>query len=104
MTLSAFCTWLIPLLLALGVWRHVLRRLPLRYETSLWSVVFSLGMYAVASRSLGDASGRHWLADAGRIEIWPAVAVWAAVFAAMLVAPARPVRPPRPPHGSTAAG
>ncbi|MFD5650566.1 tellurite resistance/C4-dicarboxylate transporter family protein [Streptomyces sp. NPDC127039] len=83
----SFCTWLIPLLLALGVWRHVLHRVPLRYETSLWSVVFPVGMYGVASRELGEAAGWGWMTAAGAGEAWVALAVWAAVFAGMLAAP-----------------
>jgi tellurite resistance protein TehA-like permease len=35
-----FGTWLIPVLIAAGVWRHVIHRLPLRYEPTLWSIVF----------------------------------------------------------------
>ncbi|MFJ9591104.1 hypothetical protein [Streptomyces acidicola] len=34
----------LPLLLALGVWRHVLRRVPLRYELGWWNLVFPVGM------------------------------------------------------------
>src|SRR5690606_8374791 len=35
-----FGTWLIPPLVGAGVWRHVVHRIPLRYEAPLWSVVF----------------------------------------------------------------
>src|SRR5262249_26957015 len=38
--LWAFGTWLIPLLIGLGVWRHLIRRVPLRYDPGLWSMVF----------------------------------------------------------------
>ncbi|MFC7789959.1 tellurite resistance/C4-dicarboxylate transporter family protein [Microbacterium sp. MAHUQ-60] len=48
-----FCLWLIPLLVGAGVWRHALHRVPLRYVPSLWSMVFPVGMFAVASLSLG---------------------------------------------------
>ncbi|KAB1643668.1 hypothetical protein F8O05_05725 [Gulosibacter chungangensis] len=44
-----FAAWLIPMLLAAGVWRHILNRVPLRYTPGLWSMVFPLGMFAVAS-------------------------------------------------------
>lgn len=83
----SFCTWLIPLLLALGMWRHVLHRVPLRYETSLWSVVFPIGMYGVATRELGEAAGWGWMTATGVGEGWAALAVWATVFAGMLAAP-----------------
>ncbi|KUN87800.1 hypothetical protein AQJ66_09230 [Streptomyces bungoensis] len=89
--LWSFCTWLIPLLLVLGVWRHALRRLPLRYETSLWSLVFPVGMYGVATRELGRVAGWDWMTTIGTTEAWAALAVWAAVFTAMLATAGRAV-------------
>lgn len=82
--LGAFGTWLIPLLIGLGVWRHLVRRVPLRYEPPLWSMVFPLGMYCVASRALGMALNVSWLVTIGRYGTWVAFAVWALVFLAML--------------------
>ena len=35
----------------LGVWRHVYRRFPLRYDPLYWGAVFPLGMYTVAHRA-----------------------------------------------------
>lgn len=89
LVLWSFCSWLIPLLVALGVWRHLVRRVPLRYDSALWSIVFSVGMYGVASTQLGHATGTPWLAALGGGEAWVALAVWLAVFAAMLVAGCR---------------
>jgi tellurite resistance protein TehA-like permease len=43
-----WATALIPVLLAGGTWRHLHRR-PLRYEPSLWCIVFPAGMYATAT-------------------------------------------------------
>ncbi|MGN6795425.1 MAG: tellurite resistance/C4-dicarboxylate transporter family protein [Streptosporangiaceae bacterium] len=82
--LWAFGTWLIPLLLGLGVWRHLIRRVPLRYDPGLWSLVFPLGMYCVASETLGAAQHVHWQVTLGHDGSWVAFAVWAAVFAAMI--------------------
>lgn len=92
MVLWSLATWLIPLLLVLGAWRHVVRGVSLRYETGLWAMVFPMGMYAVASRRLGQAEGHSWMATAGDAEAWVAAAVWALVFAAMLGSWARAVR------------
>ncbi|MFF8352926.1 DUF488 family protein [Streptomyces chartreusis] len=82
--LWAFSSWLIPLLLALGVWRHFLRRVPLRYDLGWWNLVFPIGMYAVTTHELGRATGTSWLTNAGRWEVWVAAVVWAVVFAAMV--------------------
>jgi tellurite resistance protein TehA-like permease len=82
--LWAFGTWLIPLLLGFGVWRHLLRGVRLRYEPPLWSMVFPLGMYCVASHALGTALHVPWLTALGTEGAWVAFAVWAAVFTAMI--------------------
>jgi len=49
------------LFVMLGFWRHVLRQWPLRYQAALWTVVFPIGMYGVASRSLGNAVGLSFM-------------------------------------------
>lgn len=89
--LWAFSSWLIPLLLALGVWRHVVRRIPLRYDLGWWNLVFPIGMYAVTTHELGRATGTSWLTSTGRWEGWVAAVVWAVVFAAMVAALDRPL-------------
>ncbi len=85
--LWAFGSWLVPLLVGLGVWRHLgHRRVPLRYEPGLWSMVFPLGMYCVASETLGRAIHVPWLVSVGHDGTWLAFAVWVLLFAAMLAA------------------
>ena len=51
-TIWAWGTWWIPLLVMFGVWKHGVRRIPLSYTPMLWSIVFPLGMYAVATGRL----------------------------------------------------
>jgi tellurite resistance protein TehA-like permease len=81
----AFGTWLIPALVAAGVWRHVVHRIPLRYEATLWSIVFPLGMYGVGGHYLGEADHLPIVRDIGATESWLALAAWAVTFAAMVV-------------------
>jgi tellurite resistance protein TehA-like permease len=52
----AWATWWIPLLLLLGIWKHVINHVPIRYTLTLWSLVFPLGMYALASLRLSIAA------------------------------------------------
>lgn len=91
----ALGTWLIPALLAAGWWRHVMHRVPLRYEATWWSIVFPVGMYGVASNALGEADQLPIVAAVGEYETWVAGGVWAVVFAAMLIHLARTLRAPR---------
>lgn len=83
--LLSFATWWVPLLVALGVWRHLVRRVRLAYTTGLWSLVFPVGMYGVSSHELGQAVQLRWLATLGGVVSWTAAAVWTAVFVAMIV-------------------
>ncbi|MFC5994060.1 tellurite resistance/C4-dicarboxylate transporter family protein [Pseudonocardia hispaniensis] len=77
-------TWLIPPLVAAGWWRHVTHRVPLRYDSALWSIVFPLGMYGVAGYDLGQAARLPIVAAIGQHETWVALAAWTATFLIML--------------------
>jgi tellurite resistance protein TehA-like permease len=93
--LWAFGSWWIPLLVVLGVWRHVVRRVPFRYDQALWSMVFPLGMYAAASDAFGRAAGLGALVTIAEVEVWFALAAWLLTFAVMLraaLAPASALR------------
>ncbi|MHA7665851.1 tellurite resistance/C4-dicarboxylate transporter family protein [Mycolicibacterium sp. HS_4_1] len=79
----AFGTWLIPVLIAAGFWRHLVRRVPLRYTAAFWSMVFPLGMYAVAGHYLGLADGLPALTDIGDLAGWVALGAWTLTFLAM---------------------
>jgi tellurite resistance protein TehA-like permease len=81
----AFGTWLIPVLIAAFWWRHVTHRIPLRYETSLWTIVFPVGMYGVAGHYLGAADDLPIVRIIGDSESWAALAVWAVTFIGMAV-------------------
>jgi tellurite resistance protein TehA-like permease len=96
--LWAFATWLIPPLVAAGWWRHVVRKIPLRYDPTLWSMIFPLGMYAAAGIYLGRADHLPLVHRIASIELWVAFAAAVAVFVAMLVHLDRTVRR-RPPAG-----
>ncbi|HUZ41687.1 MAG TPA: tellurite resistance/C4-dicarboxylate transporter family protein [Acidimicrobiales bacterium] len=87
--LWAFGTWWIPLLILFGIWRHVIRHYSKAYEPQLWSVVFPLGMYAVASYTLGQTPGLGFMITVARAAIWVAVGAWAVVLVLMLAASAR---------------
>ncbi|WP_432789909.1 tellurite resistance/C4-dicarboxylate transporter family protein [Brevibacterium sp. K11IcPPYGO002] len=92
--LWAIATWLVPALVAAGIWRHAVHRVPMTYAAGLWSMVFPVGMYAVASIDLGRSDhvpaiewiGLHWY--------WIALTVWAFVFVSMVLSFVRTLRRP----------
>jgi tellurite resistance protein TehA-like permease len=79
--LWAFGTWWIPLLVVLGCWRHLRHHWPLSYEPALWSVVFPLGMYSVATLTFGQVARLAFMEPLSRFMLWVAVAAWIAVAA-----------------------
>lgn len=79
-----FATWLIPVLVAAGVWRHRIHRVPLNYDPTWWSVVFPLGMYAVAGTYLGRADNLPIVEWIGEAWLWIALTAWVIAFVAML--------------------
>ena len=97
--LWAFGTWWIPLLVVLGIWRHIRHRWPLTYEPALWSVVFPLGMYSVATAAFGKAAHLAFMAPLSRFMLWVAVA---AAFVVRILGQAEHHQPPEdspPPAG-----
>lgn len=77
-------TWWLPMLLILGVWRHLYRRLPLRYDPLYWSVVFPLGMYSACTHALGVELGVALLVRVAQGFLWVAVLAWAVVIAGVV--------------------
>lgn len=75
LVLWAWSTWLIPLFVIFGIWKHLVKRVPLAYDPMYWSLVFPLGMYTVATYRLSVA------ADYSPLRLLPIVTVWVALGA-----------------------
>lgn len=88
----AWATWWIPLLLLFGIWKHGIRRVPLTYTPMFWSLVFPLGMYALASLRLSLAADFSPLRTISQAMVWIALAAWAATGLAFVVASWRSFR------------
>ncbi len=73
-------TWWIPMLLVLGVWRHLIRRFPLRYDPLYWGAVFPLGMYTVATKQMAVALDLPFLTPLPPVVFAAALAAWTLAF------------------------
>ncbi len=80
----ATATFWFPLMIAIGVWRHLVRRVPLRYHPGYWAMVFPLGMYGVATYRMRAAIHLHALAWLPKIELAVAFTAWAVTFIGLL--------------------
>lgn len=87
-------TWWIPMLLILGVWRHVYKRFPLQYDPLYWGAVFPLGMYAVGTQQMAHAMGFDFLTFLPAAFCWIALAAWLLTFYAYLATQWRGAKAP----------
>jgi tellurite resistance protein TehA-like permease len=77
-------TWWIPMLAILGLWRHVYRRFPLRYDPLYWGAVFPLGMYTVCTIRLSQALDVPYLMIVPSVFVWISAAAWTMTFVGLV--------------------
>jgi tellurite resistance protein TehA-like permease len=81
----ATATFWFPVMVAIGVWRHVIRRIPLRYHPAYWALVFPIGMYGAATYRMIAVT------DFGSLDLLPeatlvaALVVWSAAFLGLVM-------------------
>jgi tellurite resistance protein TehA-like permease len=65
-------------MVAIGIWRHIVHRVPLRYHPSYWSLVFPIGMYSAATFRMRAAIDLDTLEALPKAALAGALVAWAA--------------------------
>jgi len=81
----ATATWWIPMLIVLGFWRHVYKKVKLTYDPLYWGAVFPLGMYTACTFKLALSLNQEYLLIIPRIFIYVAFAAWIATFTGLIL-------------------
>jgi tellurite resistance protein TehA-like permease len=82
----AWATLWIPFLLMLDFWKYAIRREPVSYTPLVWSAVFPVGMYSMATMRLSLASDFVALRGVAHVVVWLAIAAWVAALGALIAA------------------
>ncbi|MGZ4680934.1 MAG: tellurite resistance/C4-dicarboxylate transporter family protein [Acidimicrobiales bacterium] len=81
----ATATFWFPVMIAIGVWRHLVRRVPLRYHPAYWALVFPIGMYGVATYKMIAVTGLDDLDVVPELALAMALVAWTAAFVGLVV-------------------
>lgn len=82
----AIGTWWIPLIIILGTWRHIIKRVPLKYNSQYWAMIFPLGMYTVCTVNLSQSLGLPFLMGISSAFVIISIVAWALVFIGLIYA------------------
>lgn len=81
----SFGTWWIPLLIILGIWKFVVRKVPFKYTPLDWGMVFPLGMYTACTIKLSQAIQIPFVANISTYFIYLAYIAWVVIFVSMII-------------------
>lgn len=79
----AIGSWWIPLIVILGIWRHVFKQLPLKYHPQYWGMIFPMGMYTACTIRLAQALNLPFLMAIPSFFIYIALVAWGSAAISM---------------------
>lgn len=79
----AIGSWWIPLIVILGIWRHLFKQFPLKYHPQYWGMIFPMGMYTACTIKLSEALDLTFLMIIPSLFIYLALIAWAIVAVGM---------------------
>jgi tellurite resistance protein TehA-like permease len=82
-------TFWFPVMLAIGAWRHLIRKVPITYHPAYWALVFPIGMYGASTYRMIGVTGFDVLDPLPVAALVLGLVAWAAAFAGLLRALAR---------------
>lgn len=82
----ATATFWFPVMVAIGIWRHAVQKVPLRYHPSFWAMVFPLGMYGASTFNMLKVIKLDGLAWLPKVALAIAGIAWAATALGLVIA------------------
>lgn len=80
----AIGTWWIPMLLILGIWRHLYKKFKLAYDPLYWGLVFPLGMYTACTFQMARAMDLEFLYVIPKYFFYVALLAWVVILAGLI--------------------
>ncbi|WP_240673191.1 tellurite resistance/C4-dicarboxylate transporter family protein [Aequorivita ciconiae] len=80
----AIGTWWIPIMVLLGIWRHFIKKIPVKYVSHYWGMVFPLGMYTVCTLKLSQSFELSFLMVIPKAFLIFSLITWIIVFIGMI--------------------